>query len=336
MSRNNRQIVLASRPQGMPKDSNFSVVESPLGSPGDGQFVVQTTYLSVDPYMRGRMTEAKSYVPPIPVGGVVEGGAVGKVIESKNETFREGDTVLGNWGWQEYALLDGHYVEKVDTSLGPVTTALGVLGMPGMTAYFGLLDVGKPKAGETVFVSGAAGAVGSLVGQIAKIQGCRVAGSAGSDEKVEYLLNEAGFDAAFNYRGADLGAKLDEACPQGVDVYFDNVGGPMTDAVFTRINLHARIVVCGQIDQYNSPTAPQGPRLLGYLILKRARAEGFLVFEYAQRYAEGRRQIAEWLRDGKLTYRETIVDGLENTPKAFIGLFEGENTGKMLVRVAEA
>lgn len=336
MSRTNRQIVLAARPQGAPKDSDFRLTETQVPDLSDGQFLVETNYISVDPYMRGRMTEAKSYVPPIPLGGVVEGGAVGTVVESKHAAYQEGEVFVGNWGWQQYAVLDGRGAEKIDPGLAPISTALGVLGMPGMTAYFGLLDIGQPKPGETVFVSGAAGAVGSLVGQIAKIKGCRVAGSAGSDAKVDYLLNEAGFDAAFNYRDADLTAKLDEACPQGIDVYFDNVGGPLTDAVFTRINIKARIVVCGQIDQYNSPGAPKGPRILWHLIVKRARAEGFLVFEFANRYAEGRRQIAQWMREGKINYRETFVDGIENTPKAFMGLFEGENTGKMLVRVKEA
>lgn len=335
MSLTNRQIVLAARPQGMPRESDFQTVEQAVVSPQDNQFLVRTNYISVDPYMRGRMTERKSYVAPIPVGGVVEGGAVGTVVESQHAGFTPGDVVLGNWGWQEYALSDGRGVERVDTSLAPISTALGVLGMPGMTAYFGLLDVGQPKTGETVFVSGAAGAVGSLVGQIAKIQGCRVAGSAGSDDKVDYLRKELKFDAAFNYRSTDnLPAALDEACPDGIDVYFDNVGGPLTDAVFTRINIHARIVVCGQIGDYNSPDAPQGPRLLWHLIVKRARAEGFLVFEYADRYGEARRQLAQWLKEGRISYRETVVDRLDNTPKAFIGLFTGENTGKMLVRVA--
>lgn len=330
----NRQIVLASRPEGVPQESNFRLVETELPSPSEGQFLVRTNYVSVDPYMRGRMTDRKSYVAPIPVGGVVEGGAVGTVIESRHEGFKPGAVVLGFWGWQEYALIDGRGVHPIDPKLAPISTALGVLGMPGMTAYFGLFDVGRPKPGETVFVTGAAGAVGSLVGQLAKIHGCYVAGSAGSDDKVEFLKNEAHFDVAFNYRTAgNLGKAIDAACPNGIDVYFDNTGGPITDAVFPRLNMKARVAVCGQIDQYNTPDAT-GPRILWHLIVKRARAEGFLVSDYAERFPEAQKKIAQWLKEGRLTYRETVHDGLESTPKAFIGLFTGENTGKMLVRVS--
>lgn len=331
----NRCIVLKARPEGRPKESDFELVTNVVPAPGEGQFLVRTNYASVDPYMRGRMAGHKTYVDPIPVGGVVEGGSVGTVVESKHAKFQPGDVVLGNWGWQEYALLDGRGVERVDTSLAPMSTALGVLGMPGMTAYFGILEVGRIRPGDSVFVSGAAGAVGSLVGQIAKIGGCRVAGSAGSQAKVDYLVNELGFDAAFNYKeGGDYARKLKKLCPDGIDVYFDNVGGPISDAVYPNLNLHARVAVCGQIDQYNATEQPTGPRVLFHLIIKRARVEGFLVFNYQRQYPEARRRIAQWIREGKVKYEETITDGIENTPKAFIGLFTGENTGKQLVRFA--
>ena len=335
MPSRNRQIVLAARPEGLPKESDFRLVESPMPEPAEGQFLVRTQYLSVDPYMRGRMSEMKSYAEPVGIDEVMAGGAVGTVLESRNASCRPGDAVVGYWGWQEYAVSDGEGIERFETSLAPISTALSVLGMPGMTAYFGLLDIGRPKRGETVFVSGAAGAVGSLVGQIAKLQGCRVVGSAGSSAKVEYLLRELDFDVAFNYKEVqDYSAKLEEVCPKGIDVYFDNVGGSLTDAVFAQINVYARIVVCGQIDQYNATRPPRGPRLLWHLIVKRARAEGFLVFDFVARFDEARQQIARWLKEGKIKYRETIVDGLENAPRAFIGLFHGENLGKQLVRVA--
>ncbi len=331
----NRQIVLTSRPRGLPQESNFRLVETDLPELGNGQFLVRTHYVSVDPYMRGRISEAKSYADPVALGDVMIGGAVGRVVESRHPRFKVGDVAVGYWGWQEYAISDGEGVYPFDTSVAPMSTALGVLGMPGMTAYFGLLEIGKPQPGETVFVSGAAGAVGSVVGQIAKLKGCRVVGSAGSPAKVDHLIQELGFDAAFNYKEVkDYAAKLDEVCPEGIDVYFDNVGGPLTDAVFTRINIRARIVVCGQIDQYNAEEPPQGPRLLWHLIVKRARAEGLLVFDFAEQFPAAQRQMAEWLQAGKIKYRETIVDGLENTPRAFIGLFHGENLGKQLVRVA--
>lgn len=331
----NRQIVLTSRPRGLPQESNFRLVETDLPELGNGQFLVRTHYVSVDPYMRGRISEAKSYADPVALGDVMIGGAVGRVVESRHPRFKIGDVAVGYWGWQEYAISDGEGVYPFDTSVAPMSTALGVLGMPGMTAYFGLLEIGKPQPGETVFVSGAAGAVGSVVGQIAKLKGCRVVGSAGSPAKVDHLIQELGFDAAFNYKEVkDYAAKLDEVCPEGIDVYFDNVGGPLTDAVFTRINIRARIVVCGQIDQYNAEEPPQGPRLLWHLIVKRARAEGLLVFDFAEQFPAAQRQMAEWLQAGKIKYRETIVDGLENTPRAFIGLFHGENLGKQLVRVA--
>ena len=331
----NRQITLAARPSGMPKASDFKLVELPVPEPGAGEFLIRTLYVSVDPYMRGRMNDVKSYAPPAQIGEVMAAGAVGKVVASKNPKFQTGDVVEGFFGWQEYAISNGMGVRKIDPSLAPVSTALGILGMPGLTAYFGLLDIGKPRAGETVLVSGAAGAVGSLVGQIAKIKGCRAVGIAGSDEKVAWLRDELGFDAAFNYKTTtSYTAKLAELCPKGVDVYFDNVGGTITDSVFPLINTRARIAVCGQIAQYNAEKPETGPRLLAHLIVKQARAEGFLVFQFASRYAEGLTEMAGWLKAGKLKYREQFVDGIENAPRAFIGMLQGENTGKQLVRVA--
>lgn len=335
MGRLNRRIVLAARPQGLPKESDFRLVETPLAEPGDGQFLVRINYLSVDPYMRGRMSDAKSYADPVPLGDVMVGGTVGTIIQSRHPDYHEGEVVVGYWGWQEYALSDGREIQRFDTSLAPMSTALGVLGMPGMTAYFGLLEVGQLHSGEQVFVSAAAGAVGSLVGQIAKIHGCRVAGSAGSPDKISYLLGELGFDAAFNYKGIkDYTAKLQEVFPRGIDVYFDNVGGPITDAVFPLLNVHGRVAVCGQIEQYNATRPQRGPRFLWHLIVNRARVEGFLVFDFAPRFPEAQRVIAGWMKEGKVKYRETIADGLQNAPAAFIGLFHGENIGKQLVRVA--
>jgi len=331
----NRRIVLAARPDGLPKESDFRLEETEAPSPGEGQFLVKINYLSVDPYMRGRISEIKSYADPVPLGDVMVGGTVGTVAESRHPGFQTGEVVVGYWGWQEYALSDGQEVYKFDPSLAPMSTALGVLGMPGMTAYFGLREIGRPKAGETVFVSAAAGAVGSLVGQIAKMEGCRAVGSAGSQAKVDHVVADLGFDAAFNYKKVkDYAAKLQEVCPHGIDVYYDNVGGPLSDAVFTQLNVHARVVVCGQIDQYNARRPPRGPRLLWHLIVKRARAEGFLVFDFAPRFPEAQRQIAQWLKEGKVKCRETIVDGLQSAPRALIGLFHGENLGKQLVRVA--
>ncbi len=335
MSPVNRQITLAARPTGFPKESDFKLVESPVPTPGEGELLIKAIYLSVDPYMRGRMNDRKSYAPPVALGGVMTGGVVGRVVESKNPNFKPGDYVMGDLGWQEYAISSGKGLQKVDPAIAPISTAVGILGMPGMTAYFGLLDICQPKSGETVFISGAAGAVGSLVGQIAKIKGCRVVGSAGTDEKVEHLTRELGFDAAFNYKTTpNAFAKLRELCPNGIDCYFDNVGGPITDAVMMLMNPRARIAVCGQIALYNAEKPEMGPRLLALLIERQARIEGFLVFSYAARFAEAQKQIAQWLKEGKIKYRETIVDGIENAPKAFMGMMKGENLGKQLVRVS--
>jgi NADPH:quinone reductase len=332
----NRQFVLASRPTGLPSEANFNLIEIPIPELKDGEFLARAMYLSVDPYMRGRISGGRSYAAGVEVGGLMVAGGIARVVESKNADFAVGDIVDVYMGWQEYVVSSGRGVRKIDPSIAPVSTALGVLGMTGMTAYFGLLDVCAPKAGETVVVSGAAGAVGSIVGQIAKIKGCRTVGIAGGDDKVEWILKDCGYDAAFNYKTTeDYGAKLKELCPQGIDVYFDNVGGTLTDAVLMQLNTFARVSICGQISQYNNAKPEMGPRLLGMLIVARAKVQGFLVSDYAARLGEGYAEMSGWLREGKLKYREDIIDGFENLPKAFIGLFHGENTGKRLVRVVD-
>jgi NADPH-dependent curcumin reductase CurA len=331
----NRQITLAARPVGFPKESDFKLVESAVPTPRPGEFLVRTICLSVDPYMRGRMNDRPSYAPPVALGETMVGGMVGQVVRSNHGKFPQGAYVEGRLGWQDFAVSDGTGVRVVSADAAPLSAYLGVLGMPGLTAYFGLLDIGQPQSGETVLVSGAAGAVGSVVGQIAKLHGCRIVGVAGADEKVRHVVDDLGFDAAFNYRGVkDYMAKLKEICPQGIDVYFDNVGGELTDAVFQVMNIHARICVCGQISQYNLEKPELGPRLLWKLIEKRAKVQGFLVFDYATRYKEGAAQLAEWLKSGKLRYRETIVQGLENAPRAFIGMLQGQNIGKQIVQVS--
>ena len=336
MSEQNRQFIFVSRPVGYPKESDFNLVSSPIPTPGDGEVLIRTCYLSVDPYMRGRMRKAKSYAASLEIGDVVLGGTVGQVIKSNHSDFREGDIVKAYLGWQEYGVVAGNAIQKVDRSLAPISTALGVLGMPGLTAYFGLLEVGQLKDGEHVLVSGAAGAVGSTAGQIAKIKGCRVVGVAGTDEKVNHIVNDLGFDDAFNYNSVtDYDGKLQEVCPEGIDVYFDNTGGPVTDAVFVNINLRGRMAICGQISQYNLQEPDLGPRLLWQLITKRARVEGLLVSDYADRHEDGLRQMAEWVQTGKLKYRETIIDGIENAAAAFIGMLKGGNIGKQLVKVSE-
>jgi leukotriene B4 12-hydroxydehydrogenase/15-oxo-prostaglandin 13-reductase len=329
-----RQFKLAARPVGMPKESDFSLEEIPVPAPGDGQVLVKTSYLSVDPYMRGRITGVRSYADPVNLGDVMVGGAVGQVVESHHTGFATGDFVLGYWGWQEHAAVDGKTLLKLHPNLAPISTALGVLGMPGMTAYFGFLEICKPQPGEVVVVSGAAGAVGSLVGQIAKIKGCRVVGIAGTDEKVHWLVNDLGFDAAFNYKTTtDYTSKLKEICPSGIDCYFDNVGGAITDSVFPLLNVFGRVSVCGQISMYNLEKPEPGPRLLPYTLVKQLKVEGFIVTRWQNRWGEGIAQMAQWLKEGKIQHREDIVEGFENTAKAFIGMLEGENTGKMLVKV---
>lgn len=334
MSERNRQITLAKRPSGFPELSDFALVDAERPAPGDGEVLVRTHYLSVDPYMRGRMNERKSYAPSVKIGEVMVGGVVGDVVESRHPQYAVGDFVQGSLGWQEYAVADGSGLRKVDPELAPISTAVGILGMPGLTAYCGLMEIGKPVAGETVVVSGAAGAVGSAVGQIAKIHGCRAVGIAGSEEKVRYVTDELGFDAAFDYRETDdyLGT-IGEFCPSGVDVYFDNVGGPITDAVMQNINVRARVCVCGQISQYNATEVSTGPRWLWKLIEKQARVEGFLVFQFQDLYQSALIQMGQWVREGRLKYRETITEGIENAPSAFLGMLKGQNIGKQLVRV---
>jgi hypothetical protein len=317
----------------LPQKSDFKLSEAPIPEIKDGEVLVHARYLSVDPYMRGRISGMKSYAAPVEIGQTMVGGGVAEVVESKNASFAPGDFVDIYMGWQEYAVSNGKGLRKLDPSI-PISAALGVLGMPGITAYFGLLDVCDPKPGETVVVSGAAGAVGSLVVQIAKIKGCRAVGIAGDEDKVKWITDECGCDAAFNYKTTtEYAAKLKELCPNGIDCYFDNVGGPITDAVFTALNVHSRIAVCGQISQYNNTKLELGPRLFGALIVYRAKMQGFLVSDYIPRAAEAIQAMSGWLREGKLKYREDIVEGFENLPKAFIGLFHGENIGKRIVKI---
>ena len=329
-----RQVRLAARPVGLPKESDFRLVEALVPEPGAGEFLVRAVYLSLDPYMRGRMSDARSYVPPVALGEVMEGGVVGEVVRSNHERYRVGDVVEGRLGWQEYAVSAGKGVRRIDPGIAPISTALGVLGMPGLTAYFGLLEVGQPKAGETVVVSAASGAVGGLVGQIAKLKGCRAVGLAGSDAKVDYLVRELGYDTGINYRTAsDLDAALVSACPQGIDVYFDNVGGRTTEAVSRHVNPFARFAICGLMSQYNLTEPELAPRNERFVLVNRVRIQGFIVFDFAARYREGLEQLAAWLRTGQLRYREDVVEGLHEAPAALIGLLQGRNFGKMLVRV---
>jgi NADPH-dependent curcumin reductase CurA len=319
----------------MPKPSDFRLLESPIPHAGPGEAVVKALYLSVDPYMRGRMTGKTTYAKGVQPGEVLVGGVVGEVVESSDPRIAQGDIVEGMLGWQEYAAAPAKTLRKIDPAHGPISNSLYVLGMPGLTAYFGLLDICKPQPGETVVISGAAGAVGSLVGQIARIKRCRAIGIAGSEEKIHYITNELGFDGGFNYHTTDdYGAKLKELCPNGIDVYFDNVGGKITDEVIKHINTRARIAVCGQISQYNADKPEMGPRWLTQLIAKQAKVEGFLVMQFADRYEEALKQLSTWLHDGKIKYREDVMDGLENAPAAFIGMMQGRNIGKQLVKVA--
>ena len=326
-----REVHLAARPRGVPQLTDFRVVDVDLPDPADGEVLIENAFVSVDPYMRGRMNDTKSYVPPFQIGEPLTGGAVGQVISSRNDQWPEGTWVVHNLGWRELALSDGAGLLPFDPSLAPVSTALGVLGMPGLTAYVGLLDVGRPKEGETVFVSGAAGAVGSAVGQIAKLKGCRVIGSAGSAEKIAWL-RELGFDEVFDYR--ETSAR--EALRDGIDVYFDNVGGETLEAALSALRPRGRVVACGAISQYNATELPPGPRNLFLVVTKRLRIEGFIVSDHFDRLPAFLADAGPWVRDGSLRYRETIVEGIENAPAAFIGLLAGENVGKMLVRVGPA
>lgn len=330
----NKQILLIKRPEGLPDESCFKMVETPVPRPEKGQILVRTKFLSVDPYMRGRMNDRKSYIPSFELSQPLVGGAVGEVVESRSDKLSTGDFVTGFLPWQDYSIADETNVRKLDPETAPVSTALGVLGLTGLTAFFGLLDIGQPKSGETVVISGAAGAVGMIAGQISKLKGCRVVGIAGSDRKIGYLLDELGFDAAVNYRTArELSKALEDACPRGVDVYFDNVGGDISDSVLTLINDNARIVLCGQISLYNETEVPNGPRIQPLLVTHSAMMKGFIVRNYAPRFEEGIKQLAEWIKENKLKYTETIIEGLENAPAAFLGLFKGENLGKQIVKL---
>ncbi|MCH8203793.1 MAG: NADP-dependent oxidoreductase [Candidatus Hydrogenedentes bacterium] len=333
----NRVYTLAARPVGFPKETDFKLTEQPKPAPGDGEFLIRTRFVSVDPYMRGRMNEARGYADPFEIGKTIYGGAVGEIVESNNDNFKVGGFVHGMWGWQDYAVSDGKGVFPVDPGLAPVQTSIGVLGMPGMTAYFGFLEICKPKPGDCAFISGAAGAVGQLVGQIAKIKGCSpVVGSCGSDEKVEYLTKDCGYDAAFNYKtDTNYLAKVRELCPKGVDCYFDNVGGDLTDAVFANLAPMSRVSICGMISQYNLEKPETGPRTTYMMMLiRQVTVQGFLVPQFGARFPEGIQQMAGWIEEGKITYREDIVEGLENTPKAFIQMLNGKNKGKQLVKVS--
>jgi len=329
-----REIHLKSRPAEMPVADNFELAEVPVSDIKDGELLVRNLYMSVDPYMRGRMNDRKSYIPPFQIGQPLEGGAVGQVVASNNDQFKVGDYVSNSLGWREYFISTGAGLRTVDTNLGPAQAFLGTLGMPGMTAYFGLLDIGQPAEGETVFVSAAAGAVGSIVCQIAKLKGCRVVGSAGSDQKVAWLLEEAGVDAAFNYKSVDnLTAELLKHCPKGIDVYFENVGGDHLEAALNVMNPFGRMAMCGMIAQYNSPVPPPGPSNLSTIIGKRLRIEGFLVGDHMDKAPQFFTEMGKWISQGNIKWKETIVDGIENAPQAFIGLFRGENLGKMIVKV---
>ncbi|WP_435151832.1 NADP-dependent oxidoreductase [Micromonospora aurantiaca (nom. illeg.)] len=333
MSGTNREVHLASRPEGWPTPENFRLVTTEVPTPGPGQVVVRNRFMSVDPYMRGRMNDVKSYVPPFALDAPLDGGAIGEVVAGEAGGVKPGDTVLHGLGWREYALVDAKGVRKVDPGLAPVTAYLGVLGMTGLTAYAGLLDVAAMKPGETVFVSGAAGAVGSMVGQIAKLRGAgRVIGSAGSAAKVE-RLTALGFDAAFDYHDGPVSKQLRAAAPDGVDVYFDNVGGDHLEAAIGAMNLHGRAAICGMIAQYNATEPPAAPRNLALVIGKRLTLRGFLVGDHGHLREQFVQEVAGWLREGRLSYDETIVDGIEQAPEAFLGLLRGENLGKMLVRL---
>ncbi|WP_044642287.1 NADP-dependent oxidoreductase [Risungbinella massiliensis] len=334
---NNKAVYLIKRPQGMPTPDDFAIRNHELPPLQKGEVKVQTIYLSVDPYMRSRMSgRTDSYIPPFKLNEVLTAGVVGKVTESLDSNFHKGDLVLGMLGWQEFSIASAKHLTKLQLEEGiPLSNALSVVGMPGLTAYFGLLDIGKPQAGETVLVSGAAGAVGSIVGQIAKIQGCHVVGIAGSNEKVQYLINELNFDEAFNYKNVDLHEEIQRTCPNGVDIYFDNVGGEITDAVLNHLNKFARIPICGAISEYNLTGENVGPRAFSKLLTKSALAKGFLVGDYAKRTSEGTAALAKWASEGKIQSRENIIDGLDKAVEAFLGLFRGENIGKQLVRVAK-
>ncbi len=332
MSQSNLQILLAARPVGLPQPSDFEVVRGEVRQPDSGEVLVRCIYLSLDPAMRGWMNDRKSYIPPVQIGEVMRGLVVGEVVASEAEGFTAGDLVSGALGWQQYATVKAADLTPLPPGT-PLRVALGPVGMTGLTAYFGLLDVGEPKEGETVLVSAAAGAVGSIVGQIAKIKGCRVVGLAGTDDKCRWLTEDLGFDAAINYKTADLDEEIRKACPQGIDIYFDNVGGEILDTALKYIRRGARVVICGAISQYNATEAVPGPANYLALLVQRARMEGFIVFDYQPRYSEAVAALARWVAEGKIAFREDVIEGLENAPAALLRLFDGRNTGKLMVRV---
>jgi NADPH-dependent curcumin reductase CurA len=336
MTTMNRHIQLAARPVGFPRDSDFALAETPVPEPGAGEVLVRNAYMSVDPYMRGRMSDQKSYAPPFELGQPMGGAAVGQVVKSGLPELPEGTWVLSMMGWREYFATAGG-VMPVDPTVAPVSAYLGVLGVPGFTGWYGLKEIGRPRAGETLVVSAAAGATGSLVGQIGKIVGCRVVGIAGGDDKCAYLTGELGLDVAINYRTCgDLYQALRAACPGGIDVYFENVGGATLDAVLRLLNPFSRIPLCGMISQYNLTEPAPGPRYLASMIGNRTRCEGFIISDHMDRRPEFVREVGGWLGAGRVKYRETIVDGIENAPRAFLGMLRGENIGKMLVKVGPA
>lgn len=330
----NKTIILKSRPKGTPQLSDFEFVDEKMPEVMQGEILLKTVFVSVDPYLRGRMSDADSYVPPFQLNKPISSGIIGEVIESKNDNFNKGDFVSARLDWKEYQISDGKGLQKLDTSIQPLSLYMGVMGMPGMTAYMGLTQIGKPKAGETLVVSGAAGAVGSTVGQIGKILGCRVVGIAGTDEKVKMLKTKFGFDDAINYNTTkDMKKAIADACPNGVDIYYDNVGGTISDAVHRNINQFGRIIVCGAISTYNATEVPMGPRVEGFLIKKSALMHGFIVSDFSDKFPEGIQHLGQWLKEGKLISEETVVEGFESIPRAFIDLFNGKNKGKMIVKI---
>jgi len=328
-----RRVVLLNRPPGEPAESDFRVEHYAVPEPGPLEVLVRVVYMSLDPYMRGRMRDVASYSPPVAIGAVMTGGVVGEVVKSNDPTIKVGEIVEGRLGWQEYGVARAAELRRIDPAIAPISTANGILGMPGMTAYFGLLECGKPVAGETIVVSAASGAVGQVVGQIGKIMGCRVVGVAGGKAKCDFVVKELGFDSCVDYKAAnDLDAALRAACPDGIDIYFENVGGVVGDAVLRNLNFFARVALCGSIAQYNE-TAPMGPRLLGTFVGKRVTARGFIVTDFAQHWPVALKRMADWIKAGKLKYREDVVEGIERAPRAFIGLLRGENFGKLLVKL---
>lgn len=334
----NQRIILAQRPEGMPDQSHLTLESAPIPAPENGQVLLKTIYLSLDPYMRGRMSAAASYAASVEIGQVMEGGTVSQIVSSRHPDWKEGELVLSRSGWQSYALSDGQGLRRLDPAQAPISTAVGVLGMPGFTAYVGLLEIGQPKAGETVVVAAASGAVGQVVGQIAKLKGCRVVGIAGAEDKCALVVDEFGFDACINYKDDDFEAQLKAACPNGIDIYFENVGGKVLNAVIDLLNDFSRMPVCGLIAHYNDTDLPAGPdqlpRLMRAVLTHRVLIRGFIQFDFAPRFPDFLRDMSEWIRSGKVKYREDIVQGLDNAVDAFQGLLTGRNRGKLLIQVS--